>query len=209
MQLEEYILNNIDPEPDYLATINRNTHLRMLNPRMISGHMQGRLLSLLSKMIQPDLVLEIGTYTGYAALCLAEGLGAKGKLHTIECDDELEDFIRENFRNSPYNQQIELHIGDAKRTIDDLHGPFDLVFIDADKREYQQYYDAVLPKLRVGGLMIVDNTLWNDKVLEEVSDERDKQTQAILSFNKNIAHDKRVEKIILPLRDGLTLIRKK
>ncbi len=209
MQLEEYILNNIDPEPDYLATINRNTHLRMLNPRMLSGHMQGRLLSLLSKMIQPDLVLEIGTYTGYAALCLAEGLGAKGKLHTIECDDELEDFIRENFRNSPYNQQIELHIGDAKRTIDDLHGPFDLVFIDADKREYQQYYDAVLPKLRVGGLMIVDNTLWNDKVLEEVSDERDKQTQAILSFNKNIAHDKRVEKIILPLRDGLTLIRKK
>lgn len=209
MQLEEYILNNIDPEPDYLATINRNTHLRMLNPRMLSGHIQGRLLSLLSKMIQPDLVLEIGTYTGYTALCLAEGLGAKGKLHTIECDDELEDFIRENLKDSPYNQQIELHIGDAKRTIDELHGPFDLVFIDADKREYQQYYDAVLPKLRVGGLMIVDNTLWNDKVLKEFSDERDKQTQAILSFNRNIANDRRVEKIILPLRDGLTLIRKK
>ncbi len=208
MEQEEYILAHGDAEPDYLAKINRKTHLKMINPRMLSGHLQGRVLSMLSKMIQPERILEVGTYTGYSALCLAEGLSAKGKLHTIECDDELEDFIRENIESSPYQQQIVLHIGDAKKLIPEMDEMFDLVFLDADKREYQVYYDAVFPKLRKGGFMLVDNTLWDGKVLLEV-DEKDNQTEAIRNFNDYVAADSRVEKLILPLRDGLTLIRKK
>lgn len=207
MELEEYILAHGDAEPDYLAKINRKTHLKMINPRMLSGHLQGRVLSMLSKMIQPERVLEIGTYTGYSALCLAEGLSAKGKLHTIECDDELEDFIRENIESSPYLEQIVLHIGDAKKLIPEIDEMFDLVFLDADKREYQVYYDAVFPKLKKGSFMLVDNTLWDGKVLLEVHD-KDNQTEAIRKFNDYVAADKRVEKLILPLRDGLTLIRK-
>jgi len=208
MEQEEYILAHGDIEPDYLAKINRKTHLKMINPRMLSGHLQGRVLSMLSKMIQPERILEVGTYTAYSALCLAEGLSAKGKLHTIECDDELEDFIRENIQSSPYQQQIVLHIGDAKKLIPEMDVMFDLVFLDADKREYQVYYDAVFPKLRKGGFMLVDNTLWDGKVLLEV-DEKDNQTEAIRKFNDYVAADSRVEKLILPLRDGLTLIRKK
>ncbi len=207
MEQEEYILAHGDAEPDYLARINRKTHLKMINPRMLSGHLQGRVLSMLSKMIQPGRILEVGTYTGYSALCLAEGLSAKGKLHTIECDDELEDFIRENIQSSPYQEQIVLHIGDAKKLIPEMDVMFDLVFLDADKREYQVYYDAVFPKLRKGGFMLVDNTLWDGKVLLEV-DEKDNQTEAIRKFNDYVAADSRVEKLILPLRDGLTMIRK-
>ncbi len=208
MEQEEYILAHGDAEPDYLAKINRKTHLKMINPRMLSGHLQGRVLSMLSKMIQPERILEVGTYTAYSALCLAEGLSAKGKLHTIECDDELEDFIRENIQSSPYQEQIVLHIGDAKKLIYEMDVMFDLVFLDADKREYQVYYDAVFPKLKKGGFMLVDNTLWDGKVLQEV-DEKDNQTEAIRKFNDYVAADSRVEKLILPLRDGLTLIRKK
>ncbi len=208
MEQEEYILAHGDAEPDYLAKINRKTHLKMINPRMLSGHLQGRVLSMLSKMIQPERILEVGTYTAYSALCLAEGLSAKGKLHTIECDDELEDFIRENIQSSPYQEQIVLHIGDAKKLIHEMDVMFDLVFLDADKREYQVYYDAVFPKLRKGGFVLVDNTLWDGKVLLEV-DEKDNQTEAIRKFNDYVATDSRVEKLILPLRDGLTLIRKK
>ncbi len=208
MEQEEYLLAHGDAEPDYLAKINRKTHLKMINPRMLSGHLQGRVLSMLSKMIQPERILEVGTYTAYSALCLAEGLSAKGKLHTIECDDELEDFIRENIQSSPYQEQIVLHIGDAKKLIPEMDVMFDLVFLDADKREYQVYYDAVFPKLRKGGFVLVDNTLWDGKVLLEV-DEKDNQTEAIRKFNDYVAADSRVEKLILPLRDGLTLIRKK
>jgi predicted O-methyltransferase YrrM len=208
MEQEEYILAHGDAEPDYLAKINRKTHLKMINPRMLSGHLQGRVLSMLSKMIQPERILEVGTYTGYSALCLAEGLSAKGKLHTIECDDELEDFIRENIESSPYQEQIVLHIGDAKKLIPEMDVMFDLVFLDADKREYQVYYDAVFPKLKKGGFMLVDNTLWDGKVLL-VQDEKDNQTEAIRKFNDYVAADSRVEKLILPLRDGLTMIRKK
>lgn len=207
MELEDYILTHGDAEPDYLAKINRKTHLKMINPRMLSGHLQGRVLSMLSKMIQPERILEVGTYTGYSALCLAEGLSAKGKLHTIECDDELEDFIRENIESSPYKEQIVLHIGDAKKLISEIDEVFDLVFLDADKREYQVYYDAVFPKLRRGGFMLVDNTLWDGKVLLE-QDDKDNQTEAIRQFNDYVAADSHVEKLILPLRDGLTLIRK-
>lgn len=208
MEQEEYILAHGDIEPDYLAKINRKTHLKMINPRMLSGHLQGRVLSMLSKMIQPERILEVGTYTAYSALCLAEGLSAKGKLHTIECDDELEDFIRENIQSSPYQEQIVLHIGDAKKLIPEMDVMFDLVFLDADKREYQVYYDAVFPKLKKGGFMLVDNTLWDGKVLL-VQDDKDNQTEAIRKFNDYVAADSRVEKLILPLRDGLTLIRKK
>lgn len=208
MELEDYILAHGDAEPDYLAKINRKTHLKMINPRMLSGHLQGRVLSMLSKMIQPERVLEIGTYTGYSALCLAEGLSAIGKLHTIECDDELEDFIRENIESSPFKEQLVLHIGDAKMLIPEIDEMFDLVFLDADKREYQVYYDAIFPKLKIGGFMLVDNTLWDGKVLLEVHD-KDNQTEAIRKFNDYVAADKRVEKLILPLRDGLTIIRKK
>lgn len=208
MEQEEYILAHGDIEPDYLAKINRKTHLKMINPRMLSGHLQGRVLSMLSKMIQPECILEVGTFTGYSALCLAEGLSAKGKLHTIERDDELEEFIHENIESSPYKGQITLHIGDAIKLIPKMDDVFDLVFLDADKREYQVYYDAIFPKLRKGGFMLVDNTLWDGKVLLE-QDDKDNQTEAIRQFNNYVAADSRVEKLILPLRDGLTLIRKK
>jgi len=208
MELEDYILSHGDAEPDHLALINRRTHLKMINPRMLSGHLQGRVLSMLSKMIQPETVLELGTFTGYSALCLAEGLPANGKLYTIECDDELEDFIRENFKDSEYKEQIELLIGDAVELIPKIDAVFDLVFIDADKREYQAYYDAVFPKVRKGGYILVDNTLWDGKVLKK-AESNDEQTIAIQLFNDKIACDTRIEKLILPLRDGLTMIRKK
>ena len=208
MDLEDYILSHGDAEPEYLARINRKTHLRMINPRMLSGHLQGRMLSMLSKMIQPDCILEIGTFTGYSALCLAEGLSAKGKLHTIERDDELEDFILESFKGSDYMDKIELHIGDAITLIPQMDALFDLVFIDADKREYKAYYEAVLPKVRRGGIILVDNTLWDGKVLKR-AESNDEQTKAIQLFNDMIAVDQKIEKLILPLRDGLTMIRKK
>ena len=208
MELEDYILSHGDAEPDYLAQINRRTHLKMINPRMLSGHLQGRVLSMLSKMIQPQTILELGTFTGYSALCLMEGLSAKGKLYTIECDDELEDFIRENFNDSEYKEKIELLIGDAVELIPQIDAVFDLVFIDADKREYLEYYEAVFPKVRKGGYILVDNTLWDGKVLKK-AEQNDEQTIAIQLFNDMIACDTRIEKLILPLRDGLTMIRKK
>lgn len=208
MELEDYILLHGDAEPEYLAKINRKTHLRMLNPRMISGHLQGRVLAMLSKMIKPTFALEIGTFTGYSALCIAEGLSENGKLHTIECDDELEDFILENIGHSDYKDKIKLHIGDALVIIPQLNHEFDLVFIDADKREYQAYYEAVFPKVKKGGFIMVDNTLWNGKVVQ-TANHHDDQTAAIQLFNEMVTDDLRIEKLILPLRDGLTLIRKK
>lgn len=206
--LEDYILTHSDAEPQYLADINRRTHIKMINPRMLSGHLQGRVLSLIAKMIQPKRILELGTFTGYSALCLAESLSDDGLLHTIEYDDELEDFILENFGKSPLNDKIKLHIGDAKEIIHQLNDVFDLVFIDADKREYLIYYEAVLPKLRKGGFILADNTLWDGKVLSEVK-QNDEQTLSVMNFNDFVARDDRIEKVILPLRDGLTLIRKK
>jgi len=208
MSIEEYILNHIDQEPDYLAALNRETHTRMINPRMCSGHLQGRLLSMMCKMINPVRILELGTFTGYSALCLAESLPDDGMLDTIECDDELEDFILGNFKRSPYNNKINLLIGDALEIIPTLDKIYDLVFMDADKREYIACFEAVFPKLRSGGFIIADNTLCAGKVIEEVHN-NDKQTIEIMNFNDFIAKDTRVEKVILPLRDGLTLIRKK
>lgn len=208
MTTDEYILDHTDKEPEYLAKINRATHLRMINPRMLSGHLQGRFLSMFCKMIQPKYVLELGTYTGYSALCMAEALPAEGILHTIECDDELEDFIVENFNSIEHGKKVRLHIGDALQIIETFNETFDLVFIDADKREYTAYYEAVLPKLRKGGFILADNTLWDGKVLKK-PEENDKQTIEIIKFNAFVANDERVEKIMLPLRDGLTIIRKK
>ncbi len=207
MNLEDYITSHSDAEPEYLAKINRATHLRMINPRMLSGHFQGRVLTMFCHMIQPQKVLEIGTFTGYSALCMAQGVPENGVIHTIDCDDELESFIINNFSGSEFGHKIKLHIGDALTEIAKLDETFDLVFIDADKLEYMAYYDAVLPKVRSGGYILVDNTLWDTKVLKPV-DPKDKETIAIMRFNDFIAADKRVEKVLLPIRDGLTLIRK-
>lgn len=208
MDINSYVLSHSDPEPELLARINRHTHLKVLNPRMLSGHLQGRVLSMISKMIQPTYVLEIGTFTGYSAICLAEGLTPKGELHTIEIDDELADMIVGNFDASPNGQQIFLHTGDALSILKDLIRTWDLVFIDADKREYDAYFEAILPQVRPGGFILADNTLWDGKVLMTPLPQDD-QTKAIMDFNDKIANDQRIEKVILPFRDGLTLIRKK
>lgn len=208
MNIEDYILQHTDPEPEYLTQLNRETWIRMLNPIMCSGHLQGRVLSMLCKMIQPVHALELGTFTGYSALCIAESLPENGKLDTIENDDELEEFILRNFEKTPFEDKINLLIGNALDIIPTLDKTYDLVFIDADKREYEAYYEAVLPKIRQGGFILADNTLWSGKVVEKVH-QNDQQTLGILRFNELIATDNRVEKVILPLRDGLTLIRKK
>jgi len=208
MYLDEYITAHSEPEPDYLQQISRRTHLRMINPRMMSDYVQGRLLVMFTHMVQPQRVLEIGTYSGYSALCIAEALPPKGIIHTIERDDELEDFIRENFSLSTLSEKIILHIGDALDEIQKIDETFDLVFIDADKREYSAYYQIVLPKVRSGGFILADNTLWDGKILENPHS-GDKQTKMLLKFNKMIANDKRIEKIILPIRDGLTVMRKR
>ena len=208
MTIEEYILNHIDEEPAYLAAINRNTWVRQMNPRMCSGHLQGRVLSMIARMIQPQQILEVGTFTGYSALCFAEALPENGCVDTIEMDDELEDFIRDNFRNSPYENKINLYIGDALAIIPSLEKMYDLVFLDAEKSQYTRYYNAVLPKVKNGGYILADNTIWDGKVTQNVLS-NDLKTREIIRFNDLIKADSRVEKVILPLRDGLTIIRKK
>lgn len=208
-ELEEYILSHIDDEGDALARLNRETHIYHLRPRMCSGHLQGRLLKMFVRMINPQNILELGTFTGYSALCLAEGLIApNGELHTIEIDDELEDFIRSHFEASPLADRLHLHIGDARDILPTIDKTFDLVFMDANKREYSEYYDLVFPRLAPGGFIIADNTLWDGKVVDW-GKKLDAQTEGILKFNDYIAHDDRVEKVIIPLRDGLTIIYKK
>ena len=208
-ELEEYILAHIDEEGEQLAKLNRETHIYHLRPRMCSGHLQGRLLKMFVRMINPRHILELGTFTGYSALCLAEGLIAEdGELHTIEIDDELEDFIRSHFEASPQAHQINLHIGDARDILPTIGKTFDLVFMDANKREYCEYYDLVFPMLSPGGFIIADNTLWDGKVVDW-GKKLDAQTEGILKFNDYVAKDPRVEKVIIPLRDGLTIIYKK
>ena len=208
MTIEEYILNHIDEEPAYLAAINRNTWVRQMNPRMCSGHLQGRVLSMIARMIQPQQILEVGTFTGYSALCFAEALPENGCVDTIEMDDELEDFIRDNCRNSPYENKINLYIGDALEIIPSLEKMYDLVFLDAEKSQYTRYYDAVFPKVKNGGYILADNTIWDGKVTQNVLS-NDLKTREIIRFNDLIKADSRVEKVILPLRDGLTIIRKR
>lgn len=205
--LEQYILDHIDKEGELLKRLNRDTHVKFLRPRMLSGHLQGRILKMFCQMIGPDRILELGTFTGYSALCMAEGLNPGGVLHTIEMDDELEDFTRSYLEQSPYREYIRFHIGNAIEVIPTLDEIFDLVFIDADKRLYSEYYELVFEKVRPGGFILADNTLWDGKVIDPQS--RDKQTEGIRKFNDLIASDMRVEKVIIPLRDGLTIIRKK
>ena len=209
MTLEEYICAHSTPENAVLEAITRDTHVHILNPHMLSGQVQGRLLSIISHMIRPKRILELGTFTGYSALCLAEGLAEGGKVVTIEHNDELEETIRRNFARSPLGERIELVIGDAKEVLDrpSLVDAYELVFIDADKREYCAYLEAVYPLVPVGGFILADNTLWDGHIIDPAY-EKDKQTQGLRAFNDKLAEDERFEQVILPLRDGLTLIRK-
>ena len=206
--LDQYILEHIDEESDYLKALYRDTHVKLLRPRMASGHLQGRMLKMFVRMIRPKQILEIGTYSGYSALCLAEGLEDGGMLHTFEINDEQEDFTRPWLENSAYADKIKFYIGDALQLVPQMDIQFDLAFVDGDKRKYIEYYEMVLKKLSPGGYIIADNTLWDGHVLEEPHS-NDYQTIGIKKFNDLIANDERVEKVILPLRDGLTIIRKK
>ena len=211
MTLDEYISGHSSPENAVLEAITRDTYVHVLNPHMLSGHVQGRVLSMISHMIRPKRILELGTFTGYSALCLAEGLAEGGKLVTIEHNDELEETIRRNLSRSPLGEKIELVIGDAKEILStfnfQLSTLFDLVFIDADKREYCAYLEAVYPLVPVGGFILADNTLWDGHIIDPAYD-KDKQTLGLRAFNEKLKEDDRFEQVILPLRDGLTMIRK-
>ena len=206
--LDDYILRHIDEEGEYLKALYRDTHVKLLRPRMASGHLQGRMLKMFVRMIRPKQVLEIGTYSGYSALCLAEGLEDGAMLHTFEINDEQEDFTRPWLENSPFADKIKFYIGDALDLLPHMDITFDLAFVDGDKRKYIEYYEQVLSMLSPGGYIIADNTLWDGHVVDD-NYKKDQQTSGINSFNDYIMNDNRVEKVILPLRDGLTLIRKK
>ncbi len=207
-EIDKYILNNIDAEDEVLKELDRETNLNVIAGRMISGHLQGQVLSMFSKMIQPKTILEIGTFTGYSAICLSKGLRENGKLITIEIDDELEAMATKYFEKAGVKESIEQRTGSALDIIPTLNESFDLVFIDADKREYAKYYELVFDKVPSGAYIIADNTLWNGKVLNSPGPD-DSFTKGIIEFNRLIKHDKRIEKVILPLRDGMTVIRKK
>lgn len=208
MTIDEYILEHIDPENDYLKALYRATHVKLLRPRMASGHLQGRMLKMFVEMIRPQTVLEIGTYSGYSALCMAEGLPEGAMLHTFEINDEQEDFTRPWLENSPWADKITFHIGDALKLVPQMDLHFDMAFVDGDKRRYIDYYEMVMERLEPGGYIIADNTLWDGHVLETDTHYTDRQTLGIKAFNDLVAKDKRTEKVILPLRDGLTIIRK-
>ena len=206
--LERYAEQHSQQEPPLLAALVRETHLRVLQPRMLSGHLQGRLLSVLSKLLAPSYIAEIGTFTGYATLCLAEGLAPLGRLHTIEANEEYEDIQNKYFGQSPYREQIVQHFAPALEVLPTLPDAIDLVFIDADKKNYLNYLEAVLPKMRVGGVILSDNVLWSGKVVEPVKD-NDKHTQVLMAYNERLATDPRLETVLLPIRDGLTISRVK
>jgi caffeoyl-CoA O-methyltransferase len=205
-ELENYATSHSEDEPALLAALNRETHLKILQPRMLSGHFQGRVLSLLSKLIQPKTILEIGTYTGYATLCLAEGLPENGIVHTIDIKEELQDFQRKYFDQSPWGKQIVQHLGSALDIIPTLDTQFDLVFIDADKENYINYYNMIVPMMAKGGIILSDNVLWSGKVLEEVKP-NDTSTKVLLEYNELLKNDPRVETVLLPIRDGLSVSR--
>jgi predicted O-methyltransferase YrrM len=207
MSLDDYILKHIDPEGDYLYRLWRATNVHLLRGRMASGHLQGRLLKMIVSMIRPKNILEVGTFSGYSAICMAEGLPEGGRLYTYEINDEMEDFTRPWIEGSAVSDKIEFIIGDANVEAPKLGIEFDMAFIDGDKRTYLETYETVLRLLRPGGFILADNTLWDGHVLE-IPKPTDRQTQGIEDFNDYIARDKRVERVILPLRDGLTIIRK-
>lgn len=204
--IEEYIMEHISPEGDYLYRLYRATNIETVNPQMASGHIQGRFLKMIVQMIKPKNILEIGTFTGYSAISLAEGLEEDGILYTFDIDDELEDFTRKWIKNSPVGKKIHYEIGNALTEIPKLGIMFDLIFIDGDKREYIKYYETVMRYLNTGGWILVDNTLWDGHVIDK--ERHDIQTESIRNFNNLIKEDSRIEKVILPLRDGLTIIRK-
>ena len=207
MELDKYILDHIDPEGEYLHQLWRATQMKLSYGQMASGHLQGRLLKMLVRMIRPQRVLELGMFSGYSALSMAEGLEDGAELHTFEIFDEIEDFTRPWIEGSPYGKYIHIHIGDALDLVPQMGVMWDMAFIDADKREYVQYYEMILPRLRKGGYILADNTLWYGRITEDVR-ESDLQTLGLQRFNDMVAQDNRVEKVILPLRDGLTVIRK-
>ena len=205
-ELENYIEQHSEKEPELLAALNKETYQKVLLPRMLSGHFQGRVLSMLSKLIRPVNILEIGTYTGYSALCLCEGMQEKGTLHTIDIKEELVDFQRKHFDKSPWGNQIVQHLGEALDIIPTLDMKFDLVFIDADKENYINYFELIVPKMNKGGIILSDNVLWSGKVLEPLHP-KDISTKILLEYNQLLKNDPRVETILLPIRDGLTVSR--
>jgi len=207
-QIDAYVGDHTKAENDTLSKLNRETYAKILMPRMLSGHLQGRVLSMLAHMIKPRRILEIGTYTGYSALCLAEGLTTDGQLHTMDINEELETMVRKYIAQAGMQDKITYHIGDATKLIPGLNETFDLVFIDADKENYSTYYDLVFDKLRTGGFIIADNVLWSGKVLTTPEPD-DKDTRAIIAFNDKVMKDERVENVLFPIRDGLMVVRKK
>ncbi|TAE51607.1 MAG: O-methyltransferase [Cytophagia bacterium] len=206
MTIEQYADLHTTKENNLLSKINRETHLEVLKPRMLSGHLQGRLLAMISQLLQPNFILEIGTFTGYSALCLAEGLQKNGELHTIEGNEELASRLQKYFQESNYATQIYLHIGQAQNIITTIEKKWDLVFIDADKENYALYYDKIFSQIRIGGVILADNVWWDGKLIDEKA--KDKKTEALRIFNEKIKNDTRIEKIFLPFRDGLFLMRK-
>ncbi len=204
--LDDYVVAHSEKEPQLLQQLTRETYQKILQPRMLSGHYQGRILSMLSKLINPTSILEIGTYTGYSALCLCEGLKKEGTLHTIDINEELEDFQRKYFDKSPYGRNITQHIGNAIEIIPALNHKFDLVFIDADKPNYVNYFNIIIEKMNSGGIILSDNVLWSGKVIEELQP-NDESTEALIKYNKLLAEDSRIETVLLPIRDGLTISR--
>lgn len=207
-RIDDYVVNHSQKEPELLQLLNKETWQKVLNPRMLSGGYQGRILAMISKLIQPKTILEIGTYTGYSALCLAEGLQKNGSLFTIDKNEELEDFAKKYFGQSPYNSQIKQLVGNALDIIPTLNEKFDLVFIDADKSNYSTYFNMVIGKMNAGGVILSDNVLWSGKVVEKI-EPNDKDTKALLEYNKLLNSDDRIETILLPIRDGLSISRVK
>ena len=207
-KIDQYVEQHSENEPELLQQLNRETHLKILQPRMLSGAYQGRVLSMISKLVNPKHILEIGTYTGYSALCLAEGMQPNGELHTIDINEELYDFQRKYFDKSLYGNQIHQHLGNALEIIPRLNKTFDLVFIDADKENYPNYFEIIMDKLNPGGIILSDNVLWSGKVIEPVKED-DLDTKALIEYNALLKEDSRIETIILPIRDGLTISRKK
>jgi predicted O-methyltransferase YrrM len=207
-ELDNYVVAHSEDEPELLQQLNRETYQKILQPRMLSGHYQGRLLSMISKLVNPKTILEIGTYTGYSALCLAEGMQSEGELHTIDINEELVDFQRKYFDKSGYGNQIYQHLGNALDIIPNLNINFDLVFIDADKENYSNYFNVIIDKLNPGGIILSDNVLWSGKVLDTSFKKDDLSTPALIEYNKLLKSDKRVETVVLPIRDGLTITRK-
>lgn len=206
--LDDYVVAHSENEPELLQQLNRETYQKILLPRMLSGHYQGRVLSLISKLVHPTNMLEIGTYTGYSALCLAEGMASDGELHTIDINEELFDFQRKYFDKSGYGNQIIQHLGNALEIIPSLNKTFDLIFIDADKGNYPSYFEVIIDKLNPGGIILSDNVLWSGKVIERLRAD-DVDTKALVEYNKILKEDSRIETVILPIRDGLTISRKK